>query len=42
VDYNSITNLELKSYIERVGIELQSLKFHEEKTQSSSIALNKI
>ncbi len=42
VDYNSITNLELKSHIERVGIDLQSLEFHEEKTQSSSIALNKI
>jgi len=42
VEYNSITNPELKFHIERVGIELQSLKFHEEKTQSSSIVLNKI
>ena len=31
VDYNSITNLELKFHIERVGIKLQSLELQEKK-----------
>jgi predicted nucleotidyltransferase len=35
VEYNSITNPELKFHIERVGIELQSLKFHENTVSES-------
>jgi predicted nucleotidyltransferase len=35
VEYNSITNPELKFHIERVGIELQSLKLHENTVSES-------
>ena len=37
VEYNSITNPELKFHIERVGIELQSLKLHENTVSESQI-----